>query len=126
MSYEGYVQVLCANGHYSTYDCWDDPFGLGYGEETVNPICNVCGAKLVWRNGVDITNGCDAIPEVEDTEGICGGGLHREEIDKRGCAGMGCGYISLEVKSPAIMCECGKCGHSHEIAPATYHIPEKK
>lgn len=121
MSYEGYVQVLCANGHYSTYDCWDDPFVI-YDDSEETPICKVCGARLVWRNGVDTTNGCN----FDDERGICDCGYTLKEIEGFGCMGSGCGYVKLQEKSPAVMCKCDKCGYSHEIAPATYHIPEKK
>ena len=47
MSYEGYVQMLCANGHYQTDD----------GETEAR--CEVCEAKIGWFNGVDDTN-CDS------------------------------------------------------------------
>jgi hypothetical protein len=48
MSFEGYEQRLCKNGHYETFDVYefvpeDDP-------------CSVCGAKWVWFNLVDCTN----------------------------------------------------------------------
>ena len=49
MSYEGYVQVLCANGHYHSFDENYDS------DETVE--CPDCGANIVWRNRVDDTNG---------------------------------------------------------------------
>lgn len=47
MSYEGYVQALCVNGHYSTYDCYD--FCSSH-------RCFVCTAPLAWVNDVDQTN----------------------------------------------------------------------
>jgi hypothetical protein len=46
MSYEGYDQILCANGHFTTRDAYDDR------EDT----CSFCGAEFVWRNDVDQTN----------------------------------------------------------------------
>lgn len=49
MSYEGYSQFICKNGHYShqdeKYDSAPDP-------------CT-CGAEYIWENQVDETN-CDA------------------------------------------------------------------
>lgn len=45
MSYEGYVQAICANGHYFTHDC--------YGEEN----CRICHARAVETHNVDETNG---------------------------------------------------------------------
>ncbi len=49
MSYEGYNQLLCANGHLSGCDCYDF---LGNDE-----VCSICGAAIVWSNSVDQTNG---------------------------------------------------------------------
>lgn len=47
MSYEGYAQHICENGHRYDRDVYDH-------EET----CLHCGAKSVFYNGVDETN-CD-------------------------------------------------------------------
>ena len=44
MSYEGYSQVICADGHYFERDCFD------------NSTC-YCGAEDAWENGIDQTNG---------------------------------------------------------------------
>ena len=46
MSYEGYSQVICENGHYFTRDCFN------------NYSC-YCGGKDAWENMVDQTNGPD-------------------------------------------------------------------
>lgn len=54
MSYEGYDQVICEDGHLSTVDCWDD-----------DSACFICGGKRVWRNGVDDTN-CDEMGIIHD------------------------------------------------------------
>lgn len=54
MSYEGTVQVLCANGHYSECDHW------GWAEDRLDgkaAVCCHCGAAIVWENEVDDTNG---------------------------------------------------------------------
>ncbi len=48
MSFEGYRQLLCKNGHLNTQDVY-------YGGNT----CYVCGEKFVWRKTVDQTNGTD-------------------------------------------------------------------
>jgi hypothetical protein len=55
MSYEGYEQVLCPNGHLWIEDALKAMYE-GY------DLCSVCKAKPVWCNSVDQTN-CD--PEVE-------------------------------------------------------------
>lgn len=50
MSFEGYYQILCKNGHQWVADCYafDD-------EEPA--ICSECGEMEAWRNLVDVTNG---------------------------------------------------------------------
>jgi hypothetical protein len=52
MSYEGSVQNICANGHYSTQDTYDD-----------HNTCQ-CGAAFVWTNQVDETN-CEEYGYIE-------------------------------------------------------------
>jgi len=81
MSYEGYEQVLCENGHYFTFDCYD------YWQED-KWVCPICGAKSAWSNMVDVTNG--------SFENDAWGELIR--ID---------GYVSLKVKDE---CKCECCG----------------
>lgn len=49
MSYEGYDQCICANGHYWTED-------LTYLEDD-EMKCPFCEAKIAWFNSVDCTNG---------------------------------------------------------------------
>ena len=51
MSYEGFSQVLCSNGHLRVFDCWNDNGSL---DELGK--CD-CGASFVYRNMVDETNG---------------------------------------------------------------------
>lgn len=48
MSYEGYEQCICKNGHYFERDCYDDS------------NCHVCHHDAAWANGVDTTNGDDS------------------------------------------------------------------
>lgn len=47
MSFEGYYQMLCANGHYITVDVYED----------TPKKCAECGTGFVWVNTVDETNG---------------------------------------------------------------------
>ncbi len=47
MSYEGYIEYLCVNGHYTTSDCYD---------ERVKKCPHCCGA-IEYENSVDQTNG---------------------------------------------------------------------
>ncbi len=45
MSYEGYTECLCANGHYSMYDAYQRLRG-----------CQHCDASIAWMNDIDTTN----------------------------------------------------------------------
>jgi len=49
MSWEGYYQLICKNGHYWTDDA-------SYMDDQ-DCICPICKSKPVWHNTVDITNG---------------------------------------------------------------------
>ena len=51
MSYEGYVQNICANGHYYEHDAFDEEKKCG------------CGAVSTWSNDVSETN-CDSCGEI--------------------------------------------------------------
>jgi len=46
MSFEGYYQELCAEGHLNKWDVYDEH----------DELCTVCGRIIVWRNLVDTTN----------------------------------------------------------------------
>ena len=52
MSFEGYFQRLCKNGHYDTIDI----YGFDNPEEE---SCLICGEPFVWSNLVNLTNGID-------------------------------------------------------------------
>lgn len=57
MSYEGRIQILCKNGHYSEIDCYM------YSKETF--VCDTCGENEHESNSVDDTNGyCDGYKDV--------------------------------------------------------------
>lgn len=76
MSYEGYDQLLCENGHYFTADTYEDT-----DHETWR--CEICGAQLAWWNAVDVTNGSfDVNPYTKE----------EVRID---------GYVELEIDKPA-------------------------
>lgn len=49
MSYEGYEQCICKNGHYFERDAYQD-----------DRPCPDCDEEAAWFNGVDQTNGEDA------------------------------------------------------------------
>lgn len=74
MSFEGYVQILCKNGHYWEVDCYDDD----------EKHCSICGEKPKWRNLVDITNGSF------DFDGSrCDGYIHLEVKNIKKCTHCG-------------------------------------
>jgi hypothetical protein len=94
MSYEGYYQVICKNGHAENVDCYD------FNKELHK--CNVCGSAIVWSNLVNVTNGS------WDEEGNRIDGFIELELDK--------GYKDK-------WCECSKCKNKHLISTPTYRIP---
>ena len=49
MSYEGYEEFLCEDGHYFTMGCFDDSV----------PSCSHCGKLAMHRHSVDCTNGIE-------------------------------------------------------------------
>jgi hypothetical protein len=107
MSFDGYYQILCRNGHRSGADCYDDPnfngTGPAYRDENIDPLwrCPECNEVAAWWNLVNTTNGSY---------------YENERID---------GYIELERATTPEICTCS-CGHKHakngELS--TYHIPE--
>ncbi len=100
MSYEGYSQFLCKNGHYWEKDCNELPIYYGEGE-LVKQKCPKCGEEEVFENMVDVTNGNF------DDDG--------NRID---------GYIDLKVKSETSG-KCSACGEKH-ICETIYEIPKKE
>jgi hypothetical protein len=108
MSYEGYVQYLCKNGHYWTVDAYDD-----YESTCPDCCCPDCRERPYWENCVDETNGsyCDC----QNGEGCehCVDG----RID---------GYIELEEDTPAEYETCECCGATKTIKQRTYKIPQGK
>ncbi len=49
MSFEGRYQQWCKNGHYQEYDVYEI--------DAEKMICSLCGAKIVFQNMIDDTNG---------------------------------------------------------------------
>lgn len=94
MSYEGYSQFLCRNGHYWKVDA------LGMMFDSEKQQCPICWEDEVFENMVDVTNG-----SFDEETG--------ERID---------GYINLKIKSENSG-TCSNCGEKH-ICEITYQIPE--
>lgn len=103
MSYEGYEQLLCENGHHRAIDAMETMYG-DYDPKTWK--CT-CGAGLTWWNAVDQTNGSFE----QDPDG------NEVRID---------GYVELEVDRPETTETCDHCGHTAVVDEVTYKIPEGK
>ena len=95
MSYEGYTQLLCANGHNEEIDCYSDP----------DDQCS-CGAAWIWWNAVDTTNGSFDIDGTGKETPV--------RID---------GFVSLVEKEPNQLCVCLGCNNVHIRKSATYQLP---
>lgn len=96
MSFEGYYQYLCKNGHYHTCDVYDtdSPF-RGEDTDKITWCCDLCGEPLAWWDLVYQTN--DAGHPTK-----------------------------LKLKTPAIQgYKCDACNHSVKTGPATYYIPKE-
>lgn len=106
MSWEGYEQQLCANGH--AFDGDRDTSSMYDTEEPERSKCH-CGAKIVWWNMVNLTNGSFN----HDSDG----NETTERID---------GYVELEEMSPSKLCQCSGCGNQHFSKEATYKLPSKE
>ena len=78
MSYEGFSQLICSEGHYWTLDC-------NIVEDLQKNLCPICKKPAVFENMVDITNGSF------DDDGTRIDNFIEPEIDK-------------EVK---LICKCG-------------------
>jgi len=125
MSFEGYYQIVCRNGHEHSCDCYDEPvFDANPADYVVGPYsenvwsCPTCGAPATWWNLVNETNGsyCDEcnIEGEEDVTGCrwCVGG----RID---------GFVKLVIDKPTGHCTCKECGVTHVSSEGTVLIPEK-
>lgn len=96
MSWEGYYQVLCKNGHLS---CVDGYAYAGYGlddDDDEAYLCPVCGDGAVWHYCVDQTN----------TAG--------HAYDK---------FVEIETAKTET---CLTCGHVRTISEARYRVPTKE
>ena len=97
MSYEGYEQVLCENGHYFTFDCYTWDF---YGGLCDDWKCPTCGAPIGWCNSVDTTN-----------EGY---------VNDDGSVEPAYGYVEVKLKKQS------KCEHCGSILEQVYDIEAAK
>ena len=108
MSFEGYFQRLCKNGHYSELDVYD-PTDV----PRERWKCDVCGEPLAWEKTVDQTNGtycaCPRGRAAEAEE-------HNPNFKCIYCGEDGRidGYVELEMEEQSCL-----------EAPATFKIPER-
>lgn len=112
MSYEGYEQILCKNGHYTCFDCYSVP------DLENDWSCSYCNERAVWSNSVDETNGIceeDNCPEMYSGSEKCD--ICPKRID---------GYVELEVKEEEEIEICKCCGSSKVIKERTYKVPKNK
>jgi hypothetical protein len=105
MSFEGYYQLLCKNGHSYTEDARDHSSQFP-GDDRPKWFCIECYTALAWENLVDVTNGSYY---TDEATGIT------ERID---------GFVELEVNAPAKECRCSSCGNVHRTSSTTYKIPQ--
>lgn len=105
MSWEGYEQVLCENGHLSIHD----PYNYMFMEREYwdQWECRVCGGKKAWSNLVDQTNGSHEINELGE----------EVRVD---------GFVELEVATPAKVEKCHCCGHEKVAEEEIYKIPQRE
>jgi len=122
MSFEGYEQKLCQNGHY-----WQNNVYDSYGSDEDPENCPICNAPVAWYNIVDLTNGCYC-------SCTCSLESNRCDQDCEHC-GFKCdycekgridGYVELEIDKPAIYETCFCCGNKKLITHETYEIPTNK
>jgi len=108
MSFSGFYQILCENGHLSECDAIDFFSSLDSFQ------CPVCKGKLAHSNIVNQTNCCVGKENCPFSE--------EERIS---CNQIGIGYMVFEVIKPAAEETCKECGHTKIVKHTVYKIPEK-
>ncbi len=98
MSYEGFEEYLCEEGHLTTCDTMSDIPLLC--EAGVN-IASICGKRIVWNRSIDTTNGYD-----EDD--------------------MNMNKDKLEVAVGAIYQTYSSCNHMELVSDIRYKIPREQ
>ena len=106
MSFEGYYQIICENGHYSCADVHAfDMFGIDSDWK-----CDECYGALKWFRLVE-------------TNKFSGYGLFGSyDVKNRDVKNRD--DLELEIDKSADTFTCEKCGYTHKISAGTYKIPE--
>lgn len=108
MSFEGYYQILCVNGHLQEIDVYSMDFDI---DNFKDWECEYCNGKIAWWNIVDETNGSFNI----DSDGY----ETEERIDN---------FVELKIDKERKTCTCSICGiiHFNTDEPQTYKLPKGK
>ena len=106
MSFEGFYQYICKNGHAFELDV--------FVTSQCCTRCPICKEVPIWQNLVDQTNCCVGKKCCKDSE------------EKKTCEGRGIGYIKLEKESDDKYEECKHCCNIKCIKHETYKIPSGK
>ena len=93
MSYEGYVQRLCSQGHLSVVDCMDESETRGIWDDGYTPSCLICKEPIAWSNSVDETN-------------------HNTPA-----------FSNFRVREAEVVDECHTCNNKKVVKQVTYHVP---
>jgi hypothetical protein len=119
MSFEGYYQFLCKNGHSREEDAHQ--YFMSSPEEDF--VCDICEEGLAWIHLVDTTNGsfCDCPAGEAAWFGI---GENNEEPKSCGDCdnGMIDGFVELKIATPAKIEKCN-LGHDHVLEEPTFKVP---
>jgi hypothetical protein len=121
MSFSGYYQVICKNGHLHKID-WS-AYPIFEIEEVIFPEnvwkCSYCNELAAWWNLCNTTNGS-----------FCSECNPDHLLWTKSCSycNNGCidGHINLEIEKEAAYSTCEHCGITQKIAEATYKIPVDK
>jgi hypothetical protein len=94
MSYEGYEQHICKNGHYFERDVSPNDM---WGSD--DAVCSFCAATSAWENSVDTTNGG------ED------GKIPFEVLEQK--------FLISRAENKV----CPTCNHSEQVSKDVFRIP---
>lgn len=115
MSYEGYSQFLCKEGHY-----WTEDSHLTMYSELEENKCPICNESAIYENMVDVTNGSfdDAgnridnykeLKLVEKHSSVCSHCNKEHRCD--------CSIYKIPEDDEEEICECGHDTKDHSYYP---------